>query len=49
MLTTYLDHLQHASAGAQIAGCLLGAIAIFIVCFGPGLVSDHAAAYRASR
>lgn len=28
MLTAYLDHLQHASATAQIAGTLLAALTI---------------------
>lgn len=49
MLTAYLDHLQHASAAVQVAGCLLGSLAIGAVCFGPGLIADHVAAYRASR
>lgn len=49
VLTTYLDHLQHAPAAIQVASCLLGSLAIFAACFAPCLIADHVSAYRASR
>jgi hypothetical protein len=49
MLTAYLDNLQHASAGAQIAGCVLSFLALGLGPFVPGFVADHVRAYRAAR
>lgn len=49
MLTAYLDHLQHAPAGAQIVGCVLSFIAIGLGPFVPGLIANHVAAYRSAR
>ncbi|MCJ2020574.1 hypothetical protein MKK84_24625 [Methylobacterium sp. E-065] len=49
MLTAYLDHLQHASAGIQVASCLSGSLGVFFLCFAPGLIADHVRAYQASR
>ncbi len=49
MLTAFLDHLQHASATAQIVGCVLSFIAIGLGPFVPGLIADHIAAARAAR
>ena len=41
MFTAYLDHLQHASAGAQIAGCLLGSLAIGLGPFAVANLIQH--------
>lgn len=41
MLTAYLDHLQHASAGAQIAASLLSALAIGLGPFAAHALIDH--------
>lgn len=41
MLTAYLDHLQHASAGAQLAATLLSALAIGLGPFAAHAVIDH--------
>lgn len=49
MLTAYIDHLQHASAGAQLIGCVLSFMAVGLAPFVPGLVTDHVAAARAAR
>jgi hypothetical protein len=49
MLTAYLDQLQDASATAQLVHCLLGALAIGLGPFVPGVIADHVAAYRAAR
>ena len=49
VLTAFLDHLQHASATAQIVGCVLSFIAIGLGPFVPGLIADHIAAARAAR
>lgn len=49
MLTAYLDQLQDASATVQLVHCLLGALAISLGPFVPGVIADHVAAYRAAR
>lgn len=41
MLTTYLDHLQHASACAQLVGCVLSFLAIGLGPFAVHAVIDH--------
>ncbi|MCJ2067816.1 hypothetical protein MKK75_03165 [Methylobacterium sp. J-030] len=41
MLSAYLNHLQHASAGAQIAASLLSALAIGLGPFAAHALIDH--------
>lgn len=49
MLTAYLENLRHASAGAQIASCVLSFLALGLGLFVPGFVTDHVRAYRSAR
>lgn len=49
MLTAYLDHIQHASAGAQITGCVLSFMALGFGPFVPAWIADHVAAVRGAR
>ncbi|MCJ2143683.1 hypothetical protein [Methylobacterium sp. E-066] len=41
MLTAYLDHLQHASATAQIAGTLLSALLVGLGPFAVAALIDR--------
>ncbi len=43
MLTAYLVHLQHASAGAQITFCGLSAVAVGLGPFAVAALIDHVA------